>query len=65
MLVLSFIWNGWLLWAALLFMFGRFHAIPLNDITQLKSAGQAVAIVVIIIFVLTFTPVPLTIVPAN
>ncbi|MFQ5854170.1 MAG: site-2 protease family protein [Anaerolineae bacterium] len=62
MLALSLIWNGWLLWAALLFFFGRYHAVPLNDITQLQGAGRAIAIAVIIIFILTFVPIPLTVV---
>jgi membrane-associated protease RseP (regulator of RpoE activity) len=63
MAALSFVWNGWLLWAALLFLFGRYHAVPLNDITPLTGAGRAIAIAVIILFILTFVPVPLTIVP--
>ena len=63
MLLLSTIWQGWLLWAALLFFFGRVHAVPLNDISELTGGARLVAIAVIIIFILTFTPVPLTIVP--
>jgi membrane-associated protease RseP (regulator of RpoE activity) len=59
----AFVWNGWLLWAALLFFFGRYHAVPLNNITQLGTVGRAIAIAVIIVFVLTFTPIPLTFVP--
>lgn len=59
----AFVWSGWLLWAALLFLFGRYHAVPLNNITQLGSAGRAIAIAIIIVFVLTFTPIPLTIIP--
>lgn len=59
----AFVWNGWLLWAGLLFFFGRYHAVPLNNITQLGAAGRAIAIAVIVVFILTFTPIPLTIVP--
>lgn len=63
MALLSLIWNGWLLWAVLLFFFGRRHAVPLNNITQLRGISRAIAIAVIIVFILTFTPIPLTIVP--
>ncbi len=63
LLALSFVWNGWLLWAGLLFFFGRRHAVPLNNITQLGDVGRFIAIAVIIVFILTFTPIPLTIVP--
>ena len=62
MLLMSFIWNGWLLWAALLFLFGRYHAVPLNDITQLGSTGRVIAIAIIILFILTFVPIPLNII---
>lgn len=62
MFLMSFVWNGWLLWAALLFLFGRYHAVPLNDITQLGSTGRAIAIAIIIVFILTFVPIPLNIV---
>lgn len=63
LILLGFAWTGWFLWAVLLFIFGRYHAVPLNNITQLGSTGRAVAIAVIIVFILTFTPIPLTIVP--
>lgn len=62
MVLLSFIWNGWLLWAALLFFFGRYHAVPLNNITRLQGTSRVIAIAVLIVFILTFVPVPLTIV---
>lgn len=55
------VWSGWLLWAGLLFLFGRYHAVPLNNITQLGSLGRVIAIAVIIVFVLTFTPIPITV----
>ena len=55
---LGFLWNGWLLWAALLFIFGRFVAAPLDDITPVGKMGKALAIAVAVVFVLVFTPVP-------
>ncbi len=63
LLGLGFLWEGWLLWAALVFVFGRSVAAPLNDITPLGARGRAVAVAVAIVFVLVFTPVPFEVVP--
>jgi len=63
LLGLGFFWEGWLLWAALLFVFGRFGAAPLDDVTPLGAGGQAVAIAAALVFVLVFTPVPFEFVP--
>jgi len=56
---LGFFWNGWWLWAVLLFFLGRFYAEPLDQITELDERRRAFAILGVIIFILTFTPVPL------
>ena len=56
--VLGFFWNGWWLWAFLLFWLGRVNAETLDQITPLDPRRRAVAIFVIILFVLVFTPVP-------
>lgn len=59
---LGFFWNGWWLWAALIyFLFGRAHAEPLDQITELDPARRLLAIATLIIFVLVITPIPLTI----
>ncbi len=52
-------WQGWLLWAALIFFFGQSHPDPLDDVTRLDTPRKIVAIVVLLIFVLTFTPLPM------
>ena len=59
LIVLGLFWQGWLLWAFLIFIFGRTQAEPLDQITQLDSRRKALAILGIIVFVLVFTPVPL------
>lgn len=59
LVVLGFVWNGWWLWAALIFFFGRTYAEPLDQITTLNPARKALAIIALIAFVFTFTPVPL------
>ncbi len=59
LVLLGFFWPGWWLWALLIFMLGRFHAEPLDQITSLDPSRQAVAVIGLMIFVLVFTPVPL------
>jgi membrane-associated protease RseP (regulator of RpoE activity) len=55
-------WQGWLLWVVLPFVFGLRHPPPLNDHTSLDRKRKVWGVVMIVIFVLVFTPVPLKIV---
>jgi membrane-associated protease RseP (regulator of RpoE activity) len=64
LVVLGFFWNGWWLWAALLFWLGRVNAETLDQITPLDPNRRMVAVLVILLFVLVFTPVPFTILQA-
>ena len=59
LVLLGFVWQGWWLWAFLIFILGRLHAEPLDQITTLNPGRRAVAWLGIIVFVLVFTPVPL------
>ncbi len=59
LLALGIAWEGWWLWVALIFFFGRFHAEPLDQITPLDPKRKALAILGLIVFVLVFIPVPL------
>jgi membrane-associated protease RseP (regulator of RpoE activity) len=59
LLALGFFWQGWWLWAGLIFIFGRMNAEPLDQITQLDPKRRLVAILGIILFFLVFIPVPL------
>ncbi|MEM5774462.1 MAG: site-2 protease family protein [Anaerolineaceae bacterium] len=59
---LGFFWNGWWLWAGLLFLLGRVYAEPLDMITPLDPKRKALAVLALIIFVITITPVPLILV---
>jgi membrane-associated protease RseP (regulator of RpoE activity) len=59
LVLLGFFWSGWWLWAFLIFLLGRFHAEPLDQITTLDPSRQALAVVGLLIFFLVFTPVPL------
>ena len=59
LIVLGFFWMGWFLWAGLVLLLGRTHAEPLDQITPLDPKRRAVAIALLIMFVLVFMPVPL------
>jgi len=59
---LSFLWQGWVLWLALLLIFGRLQDMPLDEITGLTGAQRLLAVGMIVVFLLVFTPVPLAIV---
>jgi membrane-associated protease RseP (regulator of RpoE activity) len=61
---LGIFWNGWWLWAALIFFFGRRHAEPLDQITELDGKRKFVGFLALIVFVLVFVPVPLTLIGA-
>lgn len=56
---LGFVWPGWWLWAFLIFILGRMHAEPLDQVTPLDPGRRMVALLGLVIFVLVFTPVPL------
>jgi membrane-associated protease RseP (regulator of RpoE activity) len=57
-LVLGIFWTGWLLWAGLIFLFGRTHAEPLDQITPLDRRRKLLAALMLLIFLLVLTPVP-------
>ena len=58
LVLLGVFWTGWWIWAVLLLWLGRVHAEPLDQITQLDARRRWIAVLVIIIFILTFSPVP-------
>ncbi len=51
-------WQGWFLWVILPFMFGLRHPPPLNDHTPLDRRRKVLGALMIVIFILVFTPVP-------
>jgi membrane-associated protease RseP (regulator of RpoE activity) len=60
LIILGTVWSGWWLWAFLIFLLGRSFAEPLDQITPLDKRRQALAIFGLLIFVLVFTPIPLS-----
>jgi membrane-associated protease RseP (regulator of RpoE activity) len=55
----AFLWDGWFLWAGLVFLFGQTHAVPFDDVTPLRPWQRALAIGMLVLFALVFTPVPM------
>lgn len=55
-------WQGWLIWAFLVFLLGQRHPGPLDGVTELDGRRKVVAAAALVLFVLTFTPIPLTII---
>lgn len=60
LVALSFVYPGWLIWVAIVFLLGRYHAEPLDQITPLDSKRHLLAVLGVIIFLLVFMPVPLS-----
>jgi membrane-associated protease RseP (regulator of RpoE activity) len=61
LIILGTVWSGWWLWAFLIFLLGRSHAEPLDQITPLDPRRKALAVFGLIVFVLVFTPIPLSV----
>ena len=59
--LLGFAWQGWWMWALMLYFLGRRHAEPLDQITELDPARRKWAIFALIVFILVFIPVPLVV----
>jgi len=60
--LMGFFWNGWWMWALLVFILGRRHAEPLDQITELDPKRKWLGYLALFVFILTFIPVPITIV---
>jgi membrane-associated protease RseP (regulator of RpoE activity) len=56
--LLGFLWSGWWIWALLIFFLGRSHAEPLDQITQLDSPRKALAVLMLLVFLVVLTPIP-------
>lgn len=59
LLLLGLVWQGWLLWAALVLVFGRAQVMLLDSITTLRRGERGLALLMLVIFVLVFVPVPM------
>lgn len=61
LIILGTVWSGWWLWAFIIFFLGRSHAEPLDQITSLDPRRKALAVFGLVVFILVFTPIPLSI----
>lgn len=59
LLLLGIWWQGWFLWAALIWLFSRRQAQPLDDISQLTRTETTLALCWLLVFALVFIPIPL------
>ena len=62
MVLLGFFWSTWWFWAVLALFMGKAYAEPLDQITQLDGKRKTLGILMLVIFLLIFIPVPLTII---
>ena len=58
---LTVFWSGWWMFALILVLLGQRHAEPLDDLTPLRSRQKVLAVAVLLLFLLLFTPVPITV----
>lgn len=58
MIGLTYLYNGWGLLVLLLIVFGRRHPSPWDDYTPLDRKRKILGIFIMIIFILSFTPMP-------
>ncbi len=60
-LLLSIWWRGWFVWAIVILIFGFRHPPVMNEYVSLDPSRKLVGVFCILVFILTFTPVPFTI----
>ncbi len=58
-LVAAFIYHGWAVFAILLLFFGFRHPAPIDSYTNIGTKRRWIGIALFIVFVISFTPVPL------
>ncbi|MDL1971435.1 MAG: site-2 protease family protein [Candidatus Desulfofervidaceae bacterium] len=51
-------WQGWLIWAVLLLFLGIGHPPPMDSFISLDRKRNILGVIALLIFILTFTPVP-------
>lgn len=59
--LMGVVWEGWWLWAAMIFFLGRQRAPLLDEVTQLDPARRLLATFTLALFFLVITPIPMLI----
>lgn len=57
--LMGFYWPGWLLWCVIVLVIGLFHPPVYDESTPLDAKRRWLAVMALVIFVLSFIPVPL------
>lgn len=55
---LGFLWEGWLFWIAAVFVFGLRHPQLVDETTPLDKGDKILGVIAIVIFIITFIPIP-------
>jgi membrane-associated protease RseP (regulator of RpoE activity) len=63
--LLSLFWSGWWLFLFVILLVGRNHPEPLDQITEMDTGRLALALVMIVIFLLVFIPIPFSLLPTG
>jgi len=63
LLVAGILWPGWWLWAFVILVFGVRHPPTLVDTVPLDTGRKALGLICFLLFILTITPVPFSILP--
>lgn len=50
---------SWVLWVFILYWLGNVRTTPLDDITELDASRRALGFVMLVVFILLFTPIPM------
>ncbi len=59
--LMGVVWEGWWIWAAMIFFLGRQRAPLLDEVTQLDPARRMLATFTLALFFLVITPIPMMI----
>lgn len=54
-------WSGWWIWVGMIVLLMRRHAPVLDELTELDDRRKFLGVVMLIVFILIFTPIPLVI----
>lgn len=60
LIMIGFVWDGWWVWAFMVIFLASRHMPILNDVTTLTKRQQIIGVLVLLFFLLLFTPMPLT-----
>jgi membrane-associated protease RseP (regulator of RpoE activity) len=53
-------WPGWFVFGLLIMFLGLNHPAPIDDYSPLDPQGRIIGVLAVILFILTFTPMPIT-----